>query len=266
VVIIAANAIETPKLLLISELANKSGKVGFYLMDHLSKSTYGKASEPLFPFRGPPSTSGIESFRDGEFRREYAGFRLSLNNDGWGRKGSPYADIVDLVTNERRIGMELQQALFDRIGRQLRLSCSVEVAPDPANRVELSTMKDALGVFRPKVTFAAPQYSLKGLAHATSTMKNMFEILGEKSPDLGEVGAFDGAGHIMGTCRMGDDASKSVVDANCCSHDHHNLFLLGAAVFPSCGSPNPTLTIAALALRGADHIAKHLGLKTMQVV
>jgi choline dehydrogenase-like flavoprotein len=266
VVIIAANAIETPKLLLISELANKSGKVGFYLMDHLSKSTFGKASEPLFPFRGPPSTSGIESFRDGEFRREYAGFRLSLNNDGWGRKGSPYADIVDLVTNERRIGTDLQQALFDRVVRQLRLSCSVEVAPDSTNRVELSTMKDALGIFRPKVTFAAPQYSLKGLAHATSTMKNMFEILGEKSPDLGQEGAFDGAGHIMGTCRMGDDSTKSVVDADCCSHDHRNLFILGAAVFPTCGSPNPTLTLAALALRGADHIARRMGLKTAQVV
>ena len=266
VVIIAANAIETPKLLLISELADKSGKVGFYLMDHLSKSTFGKASEPLFPFRGPPSTSGIESFRDGEFRREYAGFRLSLNNDGWGRKGSPYADIVDLVTNERRIGTDLQQALFDRVVRQLRLSCSVEVAPDSANRVELSSMKDALGILRPKVTFAAPQYSLKGLAHATSTMKNMFEILGEKNPDLGQEGAFDGAGHIMGTCRMGGDATTSVVDADCCSHDHHNLFILGSAVFPTCGSPNPTLTLAALALRGADHIARRMGLKTAQVV
>jgi hypothetical protein len=62
VVVIAANAIETPKLLLISDLANKSGKVGWYLMDHLSKSTFGRIPEPLFPFRGPPSTSGIESF------------------------------------------------------------------------------------------------------------------------------------------------------------------------------------------------------------
>src|SRR5205807_2657333 len=89
VVVIAANAIETPKLLLMSELANSSGQVGWYLMDHLAKSTFGLAAEPLFPFRGPPSTSGIESFRDGEFRRNYAGFRISLNNDGWSRKGTP---------------------------------------------------------------------------------------------------------------------------------------------------------------------------------
>jgi choline dehydrogenase-like flavoprotein len=262
VVVIAANAIETPKLLLVSDLANKSGKVGWYLMDHLSKSTFGRIPEPLFPFRGPPSTSGIESFRDGDFRKEYAGFRVSLNNDGWSRKGAPYADIIDLVTNEKRIGTDLQGALFARVVGQLRLSCSVEVAPDPNNRVELSTTTDPLGVPHPKITFKAPPYSLTGLAHATNAMKHIFEILGEPNPDLGVEGAFDGAGHIMGTCRMGNDPSSSVVDGDCCSHDHSNLFILGSTVFPTCGSPNPTLTIAALALRGADHIAKKLGLKT----
>jgi hypothetical protein len=93
-VVLAAHAIETPKLLLISNLANSSGAVGRYLMDHLSKSAFGLAPDKLYPFRGPPSTSGIESFRDGEFRRERAGFRVSLNNDGWSRKSAPYSEIV----------------------------------------------------------------------------------------------------------------------------------------------------------------------------
>jgi glucose dehydrogenase len=94
IVVIAANAIETPKLLLIANLANRSGQVGCNLMDQLSKSTYGLAPEKLFPFRGPPSTSGIESFRDGAFRSNWAGFRVSLNNDGWSRKSSPQAQII----------------------------------------------------------------------------------------------------------------------------------------------------------------------------
>jgi choline dehydrogenase-like flavoprotein len=96
-------------------------------------------------------------------------------------------------------------------------------------------------------------------------MLEIFRIIAAKDVDPGVEGAFDGAGHIMGTCRMGDDSRTSVVDSNCRSHDHRNLFILGSAVFPSCGSPNPTLTIAALALRGADHIAKQLGLKTQPV-
>jgi glucose dehydrogenase len=261
IVVVAANAIETPKLLLMSELANKSDQVGRNLMDHLSKSTFGLSPEKLFPFRGPPSTSGIESFRDGEFRRKRAGFRVSLNNDGWSRKGTPYTEIVDLINNGRLIGAELQAALFDRVTKQVRLSCSVEVSPDPNNRVELSPLKDALGLPRPKITFTPPDYSLKGLAQATKTMGDMFRLIGATEVDLGTDNAYDGAGHIMGTCRMGADPATSVVDAECRTHDHSNLFIVGSSVFPTVGSPNPTLTLAAMALKAARDIAAQLGFK-----
>jgi glucose dehydrogenase len=262
IVVVAAHAIETPKLLLMSGLANQSGQVGRNLMDHLSKSTFGIVPEKLFPFRGPPSTSGIESFRDGDFRKERAGFRVSLNNDGWSRKSAPYAEIVDFVTNKKLIGADLQTALFDRVTCRLRLSCSVEVAPDRDNRVELSkTLTDALRLPRPKITFTPPPYSLKGLAQATSTMADMFAKVGATEVDLGTDNAYDGAGHIMGTCRMGSDPGSSVVDAQCRTHDHGNMFIVGSSVFPTVGSPNPTLTIAALALRAAQDITIQLGLK-----
>ena len=262
VVVIAAHAIETPRLLLMSGLANSSDQVGRNLMDHLSKSTFGIAPERLFPFRGPPSTSGIESFRDGDFRRDRAGFRISLNNDGWSRKNAPYAEIIDSVTNKQLIGAELQSAVFERVTRQVRLSCSVEVSPDSNNRVELSAMKDALGLPRPKITFTPSDYSFKGLTQATKTMADMFRLIGATELDLGtDPSAYDGAGHIMGTCRMGKDRKSSVVDAQCRTHDHKNVFIAGAAVFPTVGSPNPTLSIAALALRAAQDIAVHLGAK-----
>lgn len=259
IVVIAAHAIETPKLLLLSGLANRSDQVGRNLMDHLSKSTFGLAPEPLFPFRGPPSTSGIESFRDGEFRRERAGYRVSLNNDGWSRKGAPYTEIIDLVSKKKLIGAELQEALFSRVTRQLRLSCSVEVAPDPNNRVELSTMTDALGILRPKITFTPPEYSLKGLAHATKTLAEIFRLIDATEIDLGLENAYDGAGHIMGTCRMGCEPATSVVDGDCRTHDHRNLFIVGSSVFPTVGSPNPTLTLAALALKTAQVVVHQLG-------
>ena len=53
-----------------------------------------------------------------------------------------------------------------------------------------------------------------------------------------------------------------VVDAQCRAHEHPNLFVVGSSVFPTVGSPNPTLTIAALALRAAQDIADQLGFKT----
>jgi choline dehydrogenase-like flavoprotein len=264
IVVIAANAIETPKLLLIAKLANRSGQVGCHLMDHLSKSTYGLAPEKLFPFRGPPSTSGIESFRDGAFRSKWAGFRVSLNNDGWSRKSSPQAQIIQLVTEKKLIGVELQAELFESVTRQVRLSCSVEVAPDRNNKVELSNNTDGLKIPKPKLTFSPSDYSLRGLAHATKTLRDIFRRIGATSiidPNDPDPKAFDGAGHIMGTCRMGKDPSQSVVDSHCRSHDHRNLFIVGSSVFPTVGSPNPTLTLAALALRAAEDIGKQLGIK-----
>ncbi len=264
IVVIAANAIETPKLLLIAKLANRSGQVGCNLMDHLSKSTYGLAPEKLFPFRGPPSTSGIESFRDGAFRSKWAGFRVSLNNDGWSRKSSPQAQIIQLVTEKKLIGIDLQAELFESVTRQVRLSCSVEVAPDRNNKVELSNNTDGLKIPKPKLTFSPSDYSLRGLAHATKTLRDIFGRIGATSiidPNDADPKAFDGAGHIMGTCRMGKDPSQSVVDSHCRSHDHRNLFIVGSSVFPTVGSPNPTLTLAALALRAAEDIGKQLGIK-----
>ena len=63
-----------------------------------------------------------------------------------------------------------------------------------------------------------------------------------------------GAGHVMGTCRMGDDPKQSVVDKFQRSHDHKNLYLVGSSTFPTGATANPTLTIAALSLRTAKHI------------
>jgi choline dehydrogenase-like flavoprotein len=70
-----------------------------------------------------------------------------------------------------------------------------------------------------------------------------------------------GAGHIMGTYRMGADTDKtnSVVNSFQLSHDHDNLYLVGSGTFPTGATANPTLTIAALCLRTAAKIGADLG-------
>jgi choline dehydrogenase-like flavoprotein len=60
--------------------------------------------------------------------------------------------------------------------------------------------------------------------------------------------------HHMGTTRMGSNPAESVVDARLRTHDLANLWLVGSSVFPTGGAMNPTLTIAALALRAAETI------------
>jgi choline dehydrogenase-like flavoprotein len=65
-----------------------------------------------------------------------------------------------------------------------------------------------------------------------------------------------GQGHTLGTTRMGDSATSSVVDADCRVHGYANLFVAGSSVFPSGGFANPTITIVALALRLADRLIR----------
>jgi choline dehydrogenase-like flavoprotein len=62
--------------------------------------------------------------------------------------------------------------------------------------------------------------------------------------------------HQCGTARMGTDPTTSVVDAFCRTHDHPNLFVVDASFLPTSAAVNPALTIAAQALRSADHILK----------
>jgi choline dehydrogenase-like flavoprotein len=64
--------------------------------------------------------------------------------------------------------------------------------------------------------------------------------------------------HHMGTTRMGTDPEKSVVDPQLRTHDVANLSIASSSVFVTAGSMNPTLTIAALALKCADHVTERL--------
>jgi choline dehydrogenase-like flavoprotein len=65
-------------------------------------------------------------------------------------------------------------------------------------------------------------------------------------------------GHPSGTCRFGTDPSSSVLDANNKAHDLKNLYVVDASFMPTSGGANPSLTIAANALRVAEHISDAL--------
>jgi choline dehydrogenase-like flavoprotein len=94
------------------------------------------------------------------------------------------------------------------------------------------------------------------MAEARRISNQIFETMGAYQIEHGED--FEGAGHVIGTYRMGADPKRSVVDAEQRAHDHPNLFLLGSGTFPTVGTANPTLTIAALSLRTAAVIQRDL--------
>ena len=305
VYVIAANGIETPRLLLMSKnegrtpngVANSSDMVGRNLMDHPQYLTWGllPASAQVFPYRGPLVTSAIGDLCDGPFRTQRAAFRISLGNEAWsavvgGVGGDPHVTTLDFINgtnssglnkkdftqlaedNSALFGADLTRTLGNLISRQFRIAFAVEQSPDPNNRVTLSSAIDALNLPRPRIAYDISDYTKQGIVTAFRMKNLIFNKLAAQDftkPAEGDPAVFEetidgnveqltygGAGHVMGTYRMGDDPKTSVVDSFQKSHDHQNLYLVGSGTFPTVGTANPTLTLSALALRTADSIAK----------
>ncbi|MER9529791.1 GMC family oxidoreductase [Mesorhizobium sp. M0309] len=267
VIVLAAHAIETPKLLLMSgNLANSSGMVGRNLMDHVQFELIATFPEPIYPFRGPQSVTGIEAFRDGAFRSQRSAFRMTIGNDGWGRAGSP-ATVIDELAKAGSYGSSLPGAVSSEISRMIRLSFSTEMLADAKNRVQLSNKTDpGMGLPRPMFTFDIGAYVQDGLREGFETAKELFALMGAQispkakplEPGGGARMNWNTAAHIMGTCIMGDKPSESVVNRWGRTHDVDNLWIVGSSVFPTSATSNPTLTIAALALRSGSAIHRAL--------
>lgn len=265
--VLALNAIENAKVLLCSAtpslphgVANSSDAVGRYLMDHDVRITYARLPKPAYLFRGPLSTAGVESLRDGPFRAQRAAFRIELQNTGWSwATGSPFTDVQALV-NQGLTGATLRAAVAWQVNTQIELNGLIEPEPDPENRVRPSrTLRDALGVPRPELTYSIGQYSRDGADAFRTAVRAVYQRLG--ATEVAEVTGWQGAGHLMGTHRMGTDPALSVCDGYGRSYDHANLFLTGSGLFPTVDAANPTLTIAAVALRTAAHL---IGTRTGQ--
>jgi choline dehydrogenase-like flavoprotein len=286
--VIACGGIETPRLLLLSDsdvypdgLANTSDAVGRYLMDHPSVETEGTLPEPT-----RQSNIGWVSSRSDQFYAyESPGpgsYHLTFSNTAKSTSGgaqyrlpptspsnilellgNPTADAVaDLAAdplNETALGDDLELPTTEGPPYPLSIRGAGEMLPQPDNRVTLDTSRtDSYG--RP-----VPSINLSDGAHARETMEHCLEmqeaIMSELGAEITSASTLEGRSmstHHMGTTRMGTDPTESVVNENCRAHDLSNLWIASSSVFPSGGANNPTLTIAALALRTADHIDTEL--------
>lgn len=151
--------------------------------------------------------------------------------------------------------------------RTVRIDVICEPSPNRDSRVTLTSARDALGMRRVCVDWRLdPQVkhtfdrSLAIFAHELRA-SNVGEVdlpeplVGREWPYVHPT-AWNNMGtwHHMGTTRMHDSPSLGVVDRHCRVHGVANLFVAGSSVFPTYGANFPTVTIAALSLRLADHI------------
>ncbi len=134
-----------------------------------------------------------------------------------------------------------------------------EQAPDPDNRVTLSTTRDATGMRRGRIRFRWDQSDRRSVAKSQELLRTELERAGigrlaidrrGDDPTLRQMTAH----HPAGTTRMSVDPADGVVNRDCRVHGVDNLFIASSSVFPVSGAANPTLMIVALAIRIADHI------------
>jgi choline dehydrogenase-like flavoprotein len=269
--VLAASAIENAKILLASNAANRSDQVGRNLMDHLVMLTWGLLPEKGYPYRGPGSTTNISTFRDGPFRKKHAAWISPIDNWGWAWPTfSPGSDLNNALAGGM-FGKQLREHLNNNLTRQVLYHAECEQAPDPNNRITIDPQyKDRLDNYRPVVHYSASEYMLKSFEAAKNASDQIFDAAGvedhtDYTASRGDyvtykgVGYnFWGAGHIVGTHRMGPDPGNSVVDHNQRTWDHENLFLVGCGNMPSLGTSNPTLTMTALTFKAAEAVLKQL--------
>ncbi|RME86597.1 MAG: GMC family oxidoreductase, partial [Zetaproteobacteria bacterium] len=246
--VLAANALETPRLLMHSGLCRNSRALGRFLMDHLLVHCSFRAPEPVYAGRGPQTTSLVDYGRDGAFRRRYAAAKIFLSN-----ALDVQGEAVRLLANPAQWPV-LKEKLREYAKFHAMFGAEIEVLPDPDNRLMLvADERDAFGMPKLRARFQPGDYSERGVRHWLDQMQSWVEAMGGK---IKGTRVQMSSHHPAGTCRMGTKPEDSVVTRDLRCHEHPNLYIVGSAVFPTIGTANPTLTIAALALRLAEKLAR----------
>ena len=250
VVIISAFCIETPRLLLNSActqfpdgLANSSGMVGKGLMPHSGHDVYCKFHDEVLLYKGTPVLAATQEFYETEKSRGFVrGYTLNAHG------ARPLGLAKSLVSKAGIWGEKLYDIMRD-YNFFARITLVGEVLPNNNNSVTLSDEKDEYGMPRPLVTFSYGDNDNSLIAHGVQKAQEILEAMGGKPAFV-----IPDSAHLLGTCRMGNDPSTSVVDGFCRSHDIPNLYICSASVFVTSGGGNPTETVMAIAARTADHL------------
>jgi choline dehydrogenase-like flavoprotein len=255
VVCVAGNSIESPRLLLNSHspkfpdgLANSSGQVGRNYMRHTTGSVYAIFEKPVHMYRGTTMAGIVQDEARYDASRGFAGgyeletlslgvpFMAAFLNPGeWGRS---FAEAMDAY--DRMAGMWI-------VGEDM---------PQQTNAVTLhASEKDQFGLPVPNVNFDDHANDAAMRDHAYKQGSAIYDAVGAvktfHTPPYPST-------HNLGTNRMSEKPQDGVVNKWGQAHDIPNLFVSDGSQFTTGGAENPTLTIVALAIRQADHIASEM--------
>jgi len=257
VVVLAAWSAQNPRLLLNSAtdkhpkgLANANGLVGKYMMAHFSSGTWALFDEDVQNYMGTTGAQFMSYDRYGKTSQKGA-FGSSFITAGSALKTSDLGGLANARLD--LFGADLH-AFMKRAARGLtRIGAFGEGLPNIENRIELVGDKDEHGMPMAKIIHGYDQDSValwnanfeEGLKIAKATgAKEVWSARGNM-PTI----------HLMGGTIMGSDAGNSVTNSYGQTHELLNLYVAGPGIFATAGASNPTYTIFALSLRGAEQLA-----------
>jgi choline dehydrogenase-like flavoprotein len=257
--VLAAGSIGSAHLLLLSRsarhpdgLANDSGLVGRNLMFHIFAYVGFELPGLSKGALGPNGMVAVDDLHPSDAKRGFVRGAVIAEAAEPGPLWAAYKAPEYLGRSRGVWGRDLKDYLlrFPHLGALIAIG---EDLPQHANRIDLDPDHvDDLGLSLARITHRAHP---NDLALADGFSKSMQEIAraagATKVWDYDFRAAKGGTGHLMGTCRMGDDPERSVIDRFARAHAHPNLYIPDASGFPSSGGYNPTLTIFANAARTA---------------
>jgi choline dehydrogenase-like flavoprotein len=264
-IILAAGAVQTPRLLLNSSdtshprgLGNNSGLVGQNFMETILTTASAIYPENLGSHRGLPVN--------------WVSWKYNAPDSipgviGGCRFGPSMAesDLVGPVAYATRVisgwGLNHKAQMREHFGKVLSITSIGESLPHKMSFIGLSDKLDTHGVPIPKIHSYLDKNATSRLRFMSAECKKILDAAGCESPfeTFSSADAFSST-HVFGTCRMGTDAETSVCDSYGAVHDTQNLFICDASLFPSTGGgEGPWLTIQALAIRSADQIQRLSG-------
>ncbi len=256
IVILAAGAIESARLLLASRSArepngvgNNHDQVGRHLQGHYYPGALGLFTDPINEMRGPGPTVAVTEFNHG-----------NPGIVGGGMLADDFLPLPAIFAAGTRppqvpaVGLRLKEWVRHGYLRAFRITGPVQEIPSPESRVTLSPDRlDRNGMLVAR---------LQGTTHSATveTAQFMAQRAGDWLRHAGATEVWESpvdlhlsAGqHQAGTCRMGFDPATSVVDAKQRVHGHENLLVCDGSVHPTNGGFNPFLTIMATSLRASS--------------
>ena len=263
-VVLCANGAETPRLLLLSKsnafpqgLANSSGLVGKYLMFDQGPTASGLFEHELNEYKSIQVTRLIHDFYEADPKRGFYGgggidARFDFYPAGFALYGMP--------EDAPKWGSEYKRMLARYFTRTMTVLGHSTCLPVESNTITLDPeAKDAWGLPAMRVTFQSHPDDLATLRFLLARELEILQAAGAlRSWTPTPLAAEDvlPSRHLMGTCRMGNDAAHSVVDRYHRAHDVPNLFIVDGSSFVTSARQQPTCTIQALAYRAAERITQ----------